>query len=79
MWNYGVYLVFYKIIVGDKYNGGLMLNDIYFKMLLFRFKFLVKYFCILKDFLWKYILKYYLLKICFLGVNLEIFLLRLFS
>lgn len=68
----------YKNIVGDKHNGGLMLNDIYLKLLSFR-HFLVKYFCTSKDFLWKHILKYHLSKICSLGSNSEIFLLRLFS
>lgn len=54
-----------------------MLNDIYLKMLSFRLKFLAKYFCTSKDFLWKHILKYHLSKICSLGANSEIFLLRL--
>lgn len=79
LWNYGAHLVSYKTIVGDKHNGGLMLNDIYLKMLSFRLKFLAKYFCTSKDFLWKHILKYHLSKICSLGANSEIFLLRLFS
>lgn len=73
------HLVSYKNIVGDKHNGGLMLNDIYLKMLSFRLKFLAKYFCTSKDFLWRHILKYHLSKICSLGANSEIFLLRLFS
>lgn len=77
LWNYGAHLVSYKTIVGDKHNGGLMLNDIYLKKLSFRLKFLAKYFCTSKDFLWKHILKYHLSKICSLGANSEIFLLRL--
>lgn len=35
LWNYGAHLASYKTIVGDKHNGGLMLNDIYLGMLSF--------------------------------------------
>lgn len=77
-WNYGADLAFQKTIVGNKHNGGLMLNDIYLGMLSFRLKNLAKYFCKSREHVWKYICKYFLSKICNLRANSEILMLRLF-
>ena len=76
LWNFGSHLVSYKTIIGEKYDGGLKICDIYLKMLSFRLKFLGKYFCADKEYIWKHIFRYFISKIQNLAAGMEIFLLQ---